>query len=122
VARRAKDKLIPAGDGLFALRPEIDAEVRRTLPPLCQTPVRFMLSVEISTIYKKTDRTERSLVESPGTTVIFASLRGRPPRGDARPVRSLRQGWWLQGGSTKMQFHGMLIIVKRWISGTREKP
>jgi uncharacterized protein (TIGR00375 family) len=54
-----KDKLTPAGDGLFALKPEIDAEVRKTLPLSCQTPVHFMLSVEISTIYKKGDRTRK---------------------------------------------------------------
>jgi DNA helicase II / ATP-dependent DNA helicase PcrA len=54
-----KDKLTPAGNGLFALKPEIDAEVRKTLPPSCQTPVRFMLSVEISTIYKKNERTRK---------------------------------------------------------------
>jgi DNA helicase II / ATP-dependent DNA helicase PcrA len=58
-----KDKLTPASDGLFALKPEIDAEVRKTLPPPCQAQggplVRFMLSVEISTIYKKGDRTRK---------------------------------------------------------------
>jgi DNA helicase-2/ATP-dependent DNA helicase PcrA len=58
-----KDKLAPAGNGLYALKPEIDTEVRKTLPPSCQTQggplVRFMLSVEISTIYKKTDRTRK---------------------------------------------------------------
>lgn len=54
-----KDKLTPAGNGLFALKPEIEAEVRKTLPPSCQTEVRFMLSVEISTIYKKNERTRK---------------------------------------------------------------
>jgi DNA helicase-2/ATP-dependent DNA helicase PcrA len=54
-----KDKLTPAGDGLYALKPEIDAQVRSTLPPSCRTTVRFMLSVEISTIYKKGDRTRK---------------------------------------------------------------
>jgi DNA helicase II / ATP-dependent DNA helicase PcrA len=54
-----KDKLAPAGNGLFALKPEIEAEVRKTLPPSCRTPVRFMLSVEISTIYKKNERTRK---------------------------------------------------------------
>jgi DNA helicase II / ATP-dependent DNA helicase PcrA len=54
-----KDKLTPAGNGLFALRPEIDGEMRKTLPLSCQTPVRFMLSVEISTIYKKGERTRK---------------------------------------------------------------
>jgi uncharacterized protein (TIGR00375 family) len=54
-----KDKLRPTGDGLFALRPEIEAEVWKTLPPACRTPVRFMLSTEISTIYKKGERTRK---------------------------------------------------------------
>ncbi len=54
-----KDKLTPAGGGLFSLKPEIEAEVWKTLPPSCRTPVRFMLSVEISTIYKKGERTRK---------------------------------------------------------------
>jgi DNA helicase-2/ATP-dependent DNA helicase PcrA len=54
-----KDKLVPAGNGLFALRGEIEAEIRKTLPPSCRNPVRFMLSVEISTIYKKAERTRK---------------------------------------------------------------
>jgi uncharacterized protein (TIGR00375 family) len=54
-----KDKLRPTGNGLFALRPEIEAEVWKTLPPACRTPVRFMLSTEISTIYKKGERTRK---------------------------------------------------------------
>ena len=54
-----KDKLVPDGNGLFALRPEIEAEVRAPLPPACQAPVRFMLSTEISTIYKKGERTRK---------------------------------------------------------------
>jgi hypothetical protein len=37
----------PAGTGLFALKPEIDAEVCKSPPQSCQTPVRFMLSVEV---------------------------------------------------------------------------
>lgn len=54
-----KDRLLPTGDGLFALRPELQAEVWKTLPPACRTPVRFMLSTEISTIYKKGERTRK---------------------------------------------------------------
>ena len=54
-----RDKLVPAGGGLFRLRPEIEAVVWKTLPPSCRLPVRFMLSVEISTIYKKGDRTRK---------------------------------------------------------------
>jgi DNA helicase-2/ATP-dependent DNA helicase PcrA len=54
-----KDKLQPDGTGLFRLQPEIEAEVLRTLPPSCRQPVRFMLSTEISTIYKKGDKTRK---------------------------------------------------------------
>ena len=54
-----KDKLVPAGNGLFALRPEIETEALAILPPACRTPVRFMLSTEISTIYKKGERTRK---------------------------------------------------------------
>src|SRR5579871_2161421 len=54
-----KDKLLPAGDGLFSLKPEIETEIWKTLPPSCRTKVRFMLSVEISTIYKKNERTRK---------------------------------------------------------------
>lgn len=54
-----KDKLQPEGNGLYRLRSEIEAEIWKTLPPSCRTPVRFMLSVEISTIYKKSERTRK---------------------------------------------------------------
>ncbi|HMR31213.1 MAG TPA: UvrD-helicase domain-containing protein [Geminicoccaceae bacterium] len=54
-----KDKLTPAGGGLFRLKPEIEAEVMRTLPPSCRRPVSFMLSTEISTIYKKGEKTRK---------------------------------------------------------------
>jgi DNA helicase-2/ATP-dependent DNA helicase PcrA len=45
--------LVPAEPGLFRLRPELESQVRRTSPPSCGTHVRFMLSAEISTIYKR---------------------------------------------------------------------
>src|SRR5215472_370737 len=54
-----RDKLVPAGGGLFRLKPELEAQIWKTLPPACVAPVRFMLSVEISTIYKKADRTRK---------------------------------------------------------------
>ncbi len=54
-----RDKLVPAGGGLFRLKPEIEAEVLKTLPPSCRQPVRFMLSTEISTIYKKGEKTRK---------------------------------------------------------------
>jgi ATP-dependent DNA helicase UvrD/PcrA len=52
-------KLVPAEPGLFRLRPEIEREIEARLPPSCHGPTRFLLEVEISTIYKKGDRTRK---------------------------------------------------------------
>jgi uncharacterized protein (TIGR00375 family) len=52
-------KLVPAEAGLYRLRDEIERAVMATLPASCRTPVRFMLEVEISTIYKKGERTRK---------------------------------------------------------------
>ncbi|MEV5746283.1 UvrD-helicase domain-containing protein [Actinoallomurus sp. NPDC052308] len=54
-----QQNLVPAEPGLFRLRPELERRVARTLPPACRAPVRFLLSVEISTIYKKGERTRK---------------------------------------------------------------
>ena len=54
-----KDKLVPAEPGLFRLRDDIEKGVAATLPAACRNPVRFMLEVEISTIYKKGDKTRK---------------------------------------------------------------
>ena len=57
-----KEKLVPAEPGLFRLRPDLERAVEAQLPPACRSSrsaVRFMLSVEISTIYKKFDRTRK---------------------------------------------------------------
>ena len=57
-----KEQLVPAEPGLFRLRPDLERTVEGQLPPACASglnPVRFMLSVEISTIYKKGDKTRK---------------------------------------------------------------
>jgi len=54
-----KEKLEPAEDGLFQLRSELRDSVEADLPALCRNPVRFVLSAEISSIYKKNDRTRK---------------------------------------------------------------
>jgi uncharacterized protein (TIGR00375 family) len=54
-----RTKLEPAEPGLFRLRPDLERDVLRTLPPSCRNPVRFLLSVEISTIYKRDDATRK---------------------------------------------------------------
>ncbi|MBX6323226.1 MAG: UvrD-helicase domain-containing protein, partial [Rhodospirillaceae bacterium] len=54
-----KEKLRPAEPGLFRLAPEIEAGVAERLPRACPAGTRFMLSVEISTIYRKGERTRK---------------------------------------------------------------
>ncbi len=90
-----KDKLVADGSGLFALRPEIEAEVLKTLPPACRQPVRFMLSTEISTIYKKGERTRKvhHVVYAPdfATADRLAASLGRIGNiaSDGRPILGL---------------------------------
>ena len=54
-----KEKLVPAEPGLFRLRDDVEKAVQATLPASCRASVRFMLEVEISTIYKKGDKTRK---------------------------------------------------------------
>ncbi|MBW4719101.1 UvrD-helicase domain-containing protein [Saccharothrix obliqua] len=55
-----RENLTPAEPGLYRLRADVDREVDRTLPPsLAASTVRFMLSVEISTIYKRDGHTRK---------------------------------------------------------------
>ncbi|GAA2793465.1 UvrD-helicase domain-containing protein [Saccharopolyspora taberi] len=54
-----RDVLEPAEPGLFRLKPDHDREFSRGMPPTCAGEVRFMLSVEISTIYKYGDFTRK---------------------------------------------------------------
>jgi ATP-dependent DNA helicase UvrD/PcrA len=58
-AEELKESLVPAEPGLFRLRDEAEDELRRTTPPSCSTEVRFMLSAEISTIYRGDERTRK---------------------------------------------------------------
>src|SRR5919201_1129173 len=54
-----RSTLVPAEPGLFRLREDLERAVDRRLPPSCRGPVRFLLSVEISTIYKRAGRTRK---------------------------------------------------------------
>jgi DNA helicase II / ATP-dependent DNA helicase PcrA len=58
-AAELKSKLVPAEPGLFRLTDDIERAVAEQLPPACRKPVRFMLEVEISTIYKKGDKVRK---------------------------------------------------------------
>jgi len=48
-----KEKLYPAEEGLFKLKPEIAKSISEEVFPACKSNVRFMLSAEISNIYKR---------------------------------------------------------------------
>ena len=54
-----REKLVPAEPGLFRLRPDLEKEIEQRAPGSCPGPTRFMLEVEISTIYKKGEKTRK---------------------------------------------------------------
>ena len=62
-----EEKLEPAEPGLFKLKKEYEKEIEALVPEKCRTVMRFMLTVEVSNIYKKNDRVRKvhSLVYSP---------------------------------------------------------
>jgi ATP-dependent DNA helicase UvrD/PcrA len=88
-------KLVPDSPGLFRLRPELERAVHDTLPPACRTPVRFMLSSEISTIYKRDERTRKvhHLLYAPSLDAVDEITRALARVGnlasDGRPILGL---------------------------------
>ncbi|PYK62081.1 MAG: AAA family ATPase [Verrucomicrobia bacterium] len=57
--KEIQEKLVPAEPGLFRLRAETERWCAEQFPPFAQHPTRFLLEVEISTIYKKGDQTRK---------------------------------------------------------------
>jgi len=56
-----EEQLVPAEDGLFALRPDLARAAQEGLPAACSTGrVRFVLQVEISNIYKRDGRVRKN--------------------------------------------------------------
>ena len=55
-----KTKLQPAEEGLFRLKDEFIKEVQQDVPSACESEVRFILSGEISNIYKKNERVRKN--------------------------------------------------------------
>ena len=93
-----KEQLVPAEPGLFRLRANLERAVERQLPPACAgglAAVRFMLSVEISTIYKKGDKTRKihHLVYCPdfdsADRLVAALSRIGNLHSDGRPILGL---------------------------------
>ena len=54
-----QDKLIEAEEGLYQLRPDLHNVINSQVPSTCQSTTRFLLSGEISCIYKKNGRTRK---------------------------------------------------------------
>jgi len=55
-----KERLVPAEEGLFKLKPDIAKHCDLQVPAACRSAVRFILVTEISNIYKKKDRTRKN--------------------------------------------------------------
>ncbi|HMA97148.1 MAG TPA: endonuclease Q family protein, partial [Polyangiaceae bacterium] len=55
-----EEQLVPAEDGWFKLRPDLQRVAEEAVPASCRGAVRFVLEVEISNIYKKSDRTRKN--------------------------------------------------------------
>jgi uncharacterized protein (TIGR00375 family) len=93
-----RESLVPAEPGFYRLHPDREADVLRRLPPrlaAADVPVRFMLSVEISTIYKRGDRTRKvhHLIYLPDLDAVsrFNAALGRIGNlgADGRPILGL---------------------------------
>ncbi len=54
--KELSEKLEPTGEGLFKLKKEYE---RNDIPDSCRAEVSFLLSAEISSIYRKNDRTRK---------------------------------------------------------------
>jgi DNA helicase-2/ATP-dependent DNA helicase PcrA len=112
-----KEKLVPAEPGLFRLMPEIEAGVLARLPASCRRPVRFSLSVEISTIYKRDDRTRKvhHLIYMPdfdsaaGFNAKLDSIGNI--RSDGRPILGLDSRHLLE---IVLEFGGYLVPAHIW--------
>ena len=90
-----EEKLQPAEEGLFRLKPGLERTMDGQVPTACRAPVRFMLTVEISNIYKRLGRVRKvhNIILAPGFEAA-KSLQARLGaigniRSDGRPILGL---------------------------------
>lgn len=90
-----QEKLEPAEPGLYRLKPELAAPVDAEIPAACRTEVRFMLTSEISSIYKRHERTRKvhNLIFAPSFSAV-ANMTDKLARignlhSDGRPILGL---------------------------------
>ncbi|MFA5261313.1 MAG: endonuclease Q family protein, partial [Candidatus Omnitrophota bacterium] len=70
-AKELRDKLVPVEDGFYVLRPDLARPMLSHVPAACQGEVRFILSTEISNIYKRMDKVRKvhNVIFAPNLTV-----------------------------------------------------
>jgi DNA helicase-2/ATP-dependent DNA helicase PcrA len=90
-----QEKLVEAENGLYRLKPDLQEAVQSLVPSACQAPSRFLLSGEISCIYKRGGKTRKvhNLVLLPDFEAAFR-LNERLERvgnttSDGRPILGL---------------------------------
>ena len=90
-----QEKLEPAEPGLYRLKPELAASVDAEIPAACRAEVRFMLTTEISSIYKRHERTRKvhNLIFAPSFSAV-ANMTDKLARignlhSDGRPILGL---------------------------------
>ncbi len=94
-AAELRETLVEAEPGLFRIRPDLEKRLHRDTPASCAGTVRFMLSVEISTIYRRDDRTRKvhHLLYAPGfeaaDRITAALARIGNLASDGRPILGL---------------------------------
>ncbi|MDD9948427.1 MAG: UvrD-helicase domain-containing protein [candidate division Zixibacteria bacterium] len=90
-----EEKLQPAEEGLFRLKPDLERTMDGQVPAACRAPVRFMLTVEISNIYKRLGRVRKvhNIILAPGfeaAKILQARLGAIGNiRSDGRPILGL---------------------------------
>ena len=74
-------KLEPAAPGLYRLRAEFAAPVDADLPPACRAPLFFVLTTEISSIFRRDGKTRKvhSLILFPSIEAATAMIRRLEP-------------------------------------------
>lgn len=90
-----REQLVPAESGLYRLRDDLARAAEVDVPGSCRRSVRFMLTVEISNIYKRADavRKVHNLIWAPDLEAV-QRLRARLERignlaSDGRPILGL---------------------------------
>jgi DNA helicase-2/ATP-dependent DNA helicase PcrA len=66
------EKLVETGDGAYTLRPDLQKQLTGEVPGPCRSEVRFLLSAEISSIYKRGGKTRKvhSLILMPDLAAV----------------------------------------------------